>query len=177
MHSEQQWLDFSPRERWVFFSSDIQDHLDSASGWNIGYEATGLCKMGKNLSLPKPRVTFPLTPVGPRLPTIFWIDANGICIVQIGAGKGGNYLVWLCLSVTWMISPCCVGRKAKEGVKAEVWEWSPLSKVGRIHRHIVFCTVSTVPEIREPFRLEKTFEIIESNHKPNTAHSTSKACS
>jgi len=34
-----------------------------------------------------------------------------------------------------------------------------------------------VYRIIESFRLEKTFKIIESNHKPNTARSTTKPCS
>jgi len=45
-----------------------------------------------------------------------------------------------------MLSPSRVGRKAKEGVRAEVWWCSPVSKVGRVCRHTVFCTVST-PEL------------------------------
>lgn len=43
--------------------------------------------MGKNLALLKPRVTFPLTSVGPRLSVVFQIGLNVICIVQIDAGR------------------------------------------------------------------------------------------
>ena len=42
-----------------------------------------------------------------------------------------------------VLSPCHVGSKAKVGVSAEVRRCSPGSKVGRICRNIVFCTVGT----------------------------------
>lgn len=154
VHWEQQWLDFSlcvylrlpvVNMLWIFFSSDIQTHLDSVSGWKIGHEATGLCKMSKNLALLKPRVTFP--PISRAKVTHDISDwANGICIVQIGAGKGGNCWFSLCASVTQKLSPCHVSRRAREGVGAEVWWCCPVSEVWRIHRHVLFCTVST-PEL------------------------------
>lgn len=113
------------------------------SGWKIGHEATELCKMSKNLALLKPRVTFP--PIGRAKVTHDISDwANGICIVQIGAGKGRNCWFSLCVSVTQKLSPCRVGRKAREGVEAEVRWCSLVSEVGRIHRHVLFCAVSTL---------------------------------
>lgn len=58
--------------------------------------------MGKTLALLKLRVTFPLASVEPAFiihDILGW--ANGIYIVQIDAGKGGNYCFYLCLSVMW----------------------------------------------------------------------------
>lgn len=153
VNSEQEQLDFSPsaspaRERGDFsftvgLGCDIQDHLDSVSGRKIGCEAAGLCKMGKNLTLFKRRAALPPNLAGPRLPMIFWNRVNGLCALQRGAGKGGNYSFHLCLSLMSALSLCHVGSKANVGVSTEVRRCSSGSKVGRICRNIVFCTAGT----------------------------------
>lgn len=117
---------------------DIQDHLDSVSGWKIGCEAAGLCKMGKNMALLGARAILPLNSAGTTWSMRYWIRVNGLHAVQRDAGKGGSYGFWLCL--TSFLSPRHVDSKAKVTVRAEL-RWSPVSKVGRIYRNKVFFTV------------------------------------
>lgn len=134
--------------------------------------------MGKNLALLKRRLTFP--PISRAKITHNILDwANGICIVQIDAGKGGNGFGCVSQSRECSLHVVLVGRLEGRRKSRGLVVFSCVT-VGTTQRHIVFCTVST-PElyagnhrIIELFGLEKIFKIIDSNSKLNTDKSTAE---